>query len=583
MGGYTIEDVPHHDLSQEALDTLRQQDEEQAALMAEAIIKVSEQDEPLGSISKIEAHRGAGAFHRAFSVLLFNSKGEMLLQQRSGEKVTFPHVWANACCSHPLYSPEELDEANAMGVKRAALRKLEQELGIDPSTVSTDDMTFMTKMRYAARMNQEWIEREVDHILVMSADVELAVNPNEVADVMWVNQEALEAMLVEDRPPEQAVDPWFRCIASRIMNPAWWEGFNNPMALKELADDEIHDMGDVTDLLPNAEGADLLTSIMEVKPLIEERIETSLRASRHERLGDAMMHLVEGGGKRMRATLPWLVGKAVGDTHAGLLDIGAAIETVHNFTLVHDDIMDDDELRRGRNAVHIEYGMPTAINAGDAMLAIAFERLVQAENLTPTDVAPLVNRIAWMVRRVSEGQQLDIEFEDRLEVSEEDYLEMIEGKTAVMFWICAEIGARISGAGEETVQLMADWGKALGLCFQLMDDVIDVLSDSATLGKPAGSDIAQGKRTLMVIHALRQPDSPTKQRLMAVLGKGDAVDAAGLADSLVALNELGSVAYAKEKAEAYHQEAHDCLDKLPASTALRALRELTDFQLARLS
>ena len=583
MGGYTIEDVPHHDLSQEALDTLRQQDEEQAALMAEAIIKVSEQDEPLGSISKIEAHRGAGAFHRAFSVLLFNTKGEMLLQQRSGEKVTFPHVWANACCSHPLYSPEELDEANAMGVKRAALRKLEQELGIDPSTVSTDDMTFMTKMRYAARMNQEWIEREVDHILVMCADVELAVNPNEVADVMWVNQEALEAMLVEDRPPEQAVAPWFRCIASRIMNPAWWEGFNNPMALKELADDEIHDMGDVTDLLPNAEGADLLTSIMEVKPLIEERIETSLRASRHERLGDAMMHLVEGGGKRMRATLPWLVGKAVGDTHAGLLDIGAAIETVHNFTLVHDDIMDDDELRRGRNAVHIEYGMPTAINAGDAMLAIAFERLVQAENLKPTDVAPLVNRIAWMVRRVSEGQQLDIEFEDRLEVSEEDYLEMIEGKTAVMFWICAEIGARISGAGEETVQLMADWGKALGLCFQLMDDVIDVLSDSATLGKPAGSDIAQGKRTLMVIHALRQPDSPTKQRLMAVLGKGDAVDAAGLADGLVALNELGSVAYAKEKAEAYHQEAHDCLDKLPASTALRALRELTDFQLARLS
>ena len=583
MGGYTIEDVPHHDLSQEALDTLRQQNEEQAALMAEAIIKVSEQDEPLGSISKIDAHQGAGAFHRAFSVLLFNTKGEMLLQQRSGEKVTFPHVWANACCSHPLYSPEELDEADAMGVKRAALRKLEQELGIDPSTVSTDDMTFMTKMRYAARMNQEWIEREVDHILVMCADVEIDVNPNEVADVMWVNQEALEAMLIEDRPPEQAVAPWFRCIASRIMTPAWWEGFNNPMALKKLADNEIHDMGDVSDLLPNAEGADLLTSIMEVKPLIEERIETSLRASRHERLGDAMMHLIEGGGKRMRATLPWLVGKAVGDTHAGLLDIGAAIETVHNFTLVHDDIMDDDELRRGRNAVHIEYGMPTAINAGDAMLAIAFERLVQAENLTPTDVAPLVNRIAWMVRRVSEGQQLDIEFEDRLEVSEEDYLEMIEGKTAVMFWICAEIGARISGADEETVKLMADWGKALGLCFQLMDDVIDVLSDSATLGKPAGSDIAQGKRTLMVIHALRQPDSPTKQRLMAVLGKGDAVDAAGLADGLLALNELGSVAYAKEKAEAYHQKAHDCLDKLPASTALRALRELTDFQLARLS
>ena len=367
------------------------------------------------------------------------------------------------------------------------------------------------------------------------------------------------------------------------MNEAWWTHYNQPDKLAELADTNIHDMGDVTHMLPNAEGADLLTSIMEVKPLIEQRIESSLRASRHERLGDAMMHLVEGGGKRMRATLPWLVAKAVGESHSGLLDIGAAIETVHNFTLVHDDIMDNDEIRRGRNAVHVEYGMPTAINAGDAMLAIAFERLVQAENLEPTDVAPLVNRIAWMVRRVSEGQQLDIEFEDRLEVSEEDYLEMIEGKTAVMFWICAEIGARISGADDETIQLMADWGRALGLCFQLMDDVIDVLSDSTTLGKPAGSDIAQGKRTLMIIHALRQPDGPVKDRLLKVLGKGEAVKPADLEDGLAALAELGSVEYARTMAESFHSDAHACLDRLEDNHALVALRELTDFQLARLS
>ena len=109
----------------------------------------------------------------------------------------------------------------------------------------------------------------------------------------------------------------------------------------------------------------------------------------------------------------------------------------------------------------------------------------------------MVNRLAWMVRRVSEGQQLDIEFEDRIAVSEEDYFEMIEGKTAVMFLTCAEIGSRMSGADDETIQCMADWGLAVGLCFQLMDDLIDVLSDSDTLGKPAGSDIAQGKRLFM--------------------------------------------------------------------------------------
>ena len=582
MSGYGIDDVPHLDLSRDEQASLDAHDAEQASLMAEAVIQVAEDDRIIGPISKLKAHQGTGFFHRAFSVLLFNTKGEMLLQQRSGEKVTFPNVWANACCSHPLHSPDEMDEQDAMGVKRAAVRKLEQELGIDPASISTDDMTFMTKMRYAARMNEEWIEREVDHILVMCVDVEINPNPNEVSNVMWVDYDAMEAMLVEERGPKEAVAPWFRCIAARIMQPNWWVHFDDQKVLAECSDELIHDMGDITYMLPGAVGADLLTSIMEVKPLIEQRIENSLKASRHERLGNAMMHLIEGGGKRMRATLPWLVGKAVGDTHSGLLDIGAAIETVHNFTLVHDDIMDDDELRRGRNAVHVEFGMPTAINAGDAMLAIAFERLVQAENLEPEDVAPLVNRIAWMVRRVSEGQQLDIEFEDRLEVSEDDYLEMIEGKTAVMFWICAEIGARISGANDDVIQLMADWGKALGLCFQLMDDVIDVLSDSATLGKPAGSDIAQGKRTLMIIHALRQPDGPVKNRLLAVLGKGELVESEALTDGLAALAELGSVDYAKNMAEAFHKEAHDCLNRLHDTPALRALRELTDFQLARL-
>lgn len=582
MTGYGIEDVPNVELAIDDVAALQQEDAAQASLMAEAVIAVTEDDTVIGPMSKLEAHQGAGHYHRAFSVLLFNTKGEMLLQQRSSDKVTFPNVWANACCSHPLHSPEELELENAMGVKRAAVRKLEQELGIDPAQVSTDDMVYMTKMRYSARMNEEWIERELDHIIVMCADVEINPNPNEVANTLWVDHDKMEAMLLEERAADQAIAPWFRCIAARIMKPSWWSAFNDKDALVDLSDERIHDMGDVTHMLPNAEGADLLTSIMEVKPLIEQRIETSLKASRHERLGNAMMHLIEGGGKRMRATLPWLIAKAVGDSHAGLLDIGAAIETVHNFTLVHDDIMDDDEVRRGRNAVHIEYGLPTAINAGDAMLAIAFERLVQAENVDHEDIPALVNRVAWMVRRVSEGQQLDIEFEDRLNVSEDDYLEMIEGKTAVMFWICAEIGASISGADDETVQLMAEWGKALGLCFQLMDDVIDVLSDSATLGKPAGSDIAQGKRTLMIIHAMQQPDGPVKERLMAVLGKGDEVSEAALADGLAALAELGSVDYAREKAEAFHAQAHACLDRLQENPAMKALRELTDFQLARL-
>ena len=584
MSNYANGEVPEAKIDTNVSELMAAQssDSTQASMMAEAVLQVDENDVVVGPISKADSHYQSGSLHRAFSVLLFNSDGKLLLQQRAHDKITFPSVWANSCCSHPLASAEEMEENDALGVKVAAIRKLDQELGIAPDSIDINDFHFITKMRYSARMNADWIEREIDHILMIQADVELDPNPNEVSAVKWVSAEELDAMLV-DEDSDDVIAPWFRCIAARLMNEDWWNAIGDKAACEALQDGLIHDMGDVTHMLPNAEGANLLTSINEVKPFIEQRIVESLTASRHERLAAAMMHLILGGGKRMRATLPWLVGRAVGDTHSGLLDIGAAIETIHNFTLVHDDIMDDDEIRRGRNAVHIEYDMPTAINAGDAMLAIAFERLVMSANIELHDIPSLVNRIAWMVRRVSEGQQLDIEFETRERVTEDEYIEMIEGKTAVMFQICAELGARVAGADDEVIECLAEWGKSVGLCFQLMDDLIDVLSDSATLGKPTGSDVAQGKQTLMVIHALSQPDSEVKSRLLSVLGKCEDATELMVQDGIAALDELGSIDYARERANEYHQHAHACLDRLPDGPAMLALRELTDLQLKRLS
>ena len=576
MSSYELSDVPTIEIDEKDSNVLSGTDEIQEALMAEAIIVVDEYDEVLGSMSKLEAHTGAGTYHRAFSVMLFDTSGRLLLQKRASSKITFPSVWANSCCSHPLHSEEEMDLHDSMGVKRAAIRKLSQELGIKESQLPLDSFQFVTRMRYQARQDAIWIEREVDHCLVFHGDVDVVPNSNEVDEIRWVNPEQLEEMLIAD-DPENVIAPWFRCIAARIMTEDWWV----PGCAK--SDDLIHDMGDVSHMLPNAEGADLKTSIAEVKELVESRIETALTTTSHPRLSGAMMHLVEGGGKRIRATLPWLVAKAVGDTHAGMLDVGAAIETIHNFTLVHDDIMDDDDVRRGRPAVHIEYNLPTAINAGDAMLAIAFEALASAEGLEPELLPHLVKRIGWMVRRVAEGQQLDIDFEGRIAVSEAEYLEMIEGKTAVMFLTCAEIGAHLAGADRDIIECMHDWGLAVGICFQLMDDLIDVVSDSDTLGKPAGSDIAQGKRTLMVIHALSQMDSPSKQDLLDVLGKGDLATPEEISKGLAALHDLGSVDYARRKAEAYHRDAHLHLNKLPDGPALVALRELTDFQLDRIS
>ena len=272
MSGYGIDDVPTMEINLESSKILEGSDAIQESLMAEAVIQVTEHDEVIGPISKLDSHHGEGKYHRAFSVLLFDSSGRLLLQRRASHKITFPNVWANSCCSHPLYSDEEMELKNALGVKRAAIRKLEQELGIHPSQVPIEKFDFITRMRYQSRQDEDWIEREIDHCLVIHADVDVNPNPNEVDEIMWVSQEELEEMLVAS-DEDNVIAPWFRCIAARVMTDDWWRpGCTKP-------DDLIHDMGDVSHLLPNAQGASLATSIGEIKDLVELRIERALTHS----------------------------------------------------------------------------------------------------------------------------------------------------------------------------------------------------------------------------------------------------------------------------------------------------------------
>jgi len=217
-------------------ESLNKHDAEQVAFMAEECILVDESDAVTGSASKADCHHGEGVLHRAFSILIFNSEGRLLLQQRSSEKITFPGVWANTCCSHPLHCELELETQDAMGVKRAAQRKLGQELGIPETGAPLEDMVFMTRMLYRARANAEWVEHEMDHIICLRADVEPAPNPNEIAETRWVTQAELRDLL-----NSELIGPWFRLIAENLL-PAWWENLDD---LAEIADTEIHDMGEV--------------------------------------------------------------------------------------------------------------------------------------------------------------------------------------------------------------------------------------------------------------------------------------------------------------------------------------------------
>jgi geranylgeranyl diphosphate synthase type I len=547
----------------------------QTQMMDEQVILVDEQDLQIGSMSKIESHLGEGALHRAFSVLLFNSVGELLIQKRASSKITFPSVWANSCCSHPLNVEGETEMEGDLGVKRAAIRKLSQELGINETEIPLQQFQLISKMHYLARADSKWVEHELDHIIFIKSDVNLNINPNEIEEVRWVNQEQLDELVCNSPNNGQIIAPWFKEI-KRLFLDSWWGHLDE---METFQDGLVHHIGEVGE----REDIALLNTLKVHSTEVENRIVRALDKSKHDRLRNAMMHLIEGGGKRLRAILPWLVADACGNSSDSLYDLGAAIEIIHNFTLVHDDIMDNDELRRGRPAVHIAYDMPTAINAGDAMLAVSFEILSESSDISNEHFRSLVSIIGKMVRRVSEGQQLDMDFENRDHVSEEEYLKMTSGKTAAMFTTCSRTGALLSGASEDVIDNLAQWGENLGLCFQLMDDLIDATGDSETLGKPACSDVVEGKQTLIAIHALQQ-DPSNLQKFHQVFGSGDeSISREALDEVLNELLEAGSIDYARMRAMDFHKKAHSCLDSLPESDAVSILRQLTDWQLVRIS
>ena len=558
------------------LSALQGHDDSQAEMMSERCILVDHDGNSIGSETKLNCHFREGLLHRAFSVLIFDSEGRMLVQKRSDDKITFPSVWANTCCSHPLDIPGENGDV-VTGVANAAKRKLHQELGISESQLSEIEFKHLGSFLYECRWDSDWIEREVDHVLVAIADgIEVDPNPNEISSTKWVvGAEIAEMMKGGGFWEDQIVAPWFRLL--------WGEFFEGhyPDIHKVPAKDGVIQFGEV-DMGGNSvvPGKNLLDAIAFHREHVEEVIMQSLAKMKQERLHGAMTHLFSGGGKRLRATLPRLVGEAVGEAHEGHYTLGASIEIIHNFTLVHDDLMDQDPIRRGLDAVHVAYDDSTAINAGDAMLAVAFEILAESRDIDSDKLAFLVRAIGEMVRNVADGQQEDISFESRGEVSEDEYIAMITGKPSVMFETCAGTGSILAGASPEVVDNMEKWGLNLGLCFQLMDDLIDITGDTVTLGKPAGSDIVQGKKTLIAIHALQCDEDMPAFRM--AFGAGNCTDEE-LVAAVQELHNSGSIQYAKDRAMHHHSLAHECLDKLPDSPAVSVLRELTDFQLIRIN
>ena len=296
-------------------------------------------------------------------------------------------------------------------------------------------------------------------------------------------------------------------------------------------------------------------------------------------LFDATRHLPLGGGKRLRPFLVMLACESVGSASEHTLPFGAALELMHNFTLVHDDIMDKSQLRRNLPSVHMKYGEPTAILAGDFLFARSF----QAMHDVPIDCSrfkQLESELIQCIMNICEGQQLDIEFEQRKLITEGEYIDMIKRKTAVLFRLAARGGAIIGKGSGTEIEALTRYGLDLGLSFQIWDDYLDLSSDEETLGKDIGNDIRNGKKTLIAVNALHNASGFQKTILDKVFGNHTASEDE-VKHVFSVFKDIGSIDYAKQTAISYNANAIRALSILQETPAKHLLIDLAKYAIQR--
>lgn len=237
-------------------------------------------------------------------------------------------------------------------------------------------------------------------------------------------------------------------------------------------------------------------------------------------LYEANEYFLKMGGKRVRPVLCLMGNELFDDIKPDAWEVATAIELFHNFTLIHDDIMDQAPLRRGMETVHKKYGESTAILAGDVMQVTAYEHLNKVHTTFLHQVLGLFNITA---RKVCEGQQIDMDFEKKETVGHDEYLRMIELKTSVLLAASLKLGAVLGGAGERNQNLLYEFGRKLGLAFQVQDDYLDAFGDPEKFGKQVGGDILSNKKTFLLIHAMEAASVSQQKELKALL-KNDAGD-----------------------------------------------------------
>ena len=278
-------------------------------------------------------------------------------------------------------------------------------------------------------------------------------------------------------------------------------------------------------------------------------------------------YLLSIGGKRLRPLLVLMAYELYKKDAADVLSQAYAIELFHNFTLVHDDIMDAAALRRGSATVHTKYGTPSAILSGDVMLVYAYQHLAKNQTEKLPRLLTLFNAMAI---GVCEGQQRDLDFETRGDVTSDEYIRMIEQKTALLLGSALEIGGLLAGASDEDRYNLKCFGINTGIAFQLLDDLLDAFGTEEEVGKTIGGDIAQNKKTILYLEAMGKGSDVQRERLNGLYTAVHASNDAKVSDAKQLFTDTGAVENVRALVEQYHAKAIACLDAVRVDKSFKS-------------
>jgi len=283
-------------------------------------------------------------------------------------------------------------------------------------------------------------------------------------------------------------------------------------------------------------------------------------------------YIIGAGGKRLRPMLLLLAGAALGHQGPRAHQLAAVVEFIHTSTLLHDDVVDESDLRRGRRTANAVWGNAASVLVGDFLYSRSFQMMVELDSM------PVMRILADTTNAIAEGEVLQLLHVRNPDTDEAAYLRVIERKTAVLFAAATRLGALLAGAGADTQQRLHEYGLNLGYAFQIADDVLDYASDADTLGKNLGDDLAEGKATLPLIHAIRHSDATTAAALRAAIEHGDA---AAMPEVLAAIRATGGLDYSRALAREYAEAAERALDGLADNDHVAALRGLARYAVSR--